>query len=72
MFSFMYYLIMYDYGFIELRDAIQNVLMIQSCYALGYSINRTNAYNWPYGLIWVILSIITGFVVLFFHSFLSF
>ena len=64
MFSFMYYLILYDYGFIELKDAIINVLMIQSCYTLGYSINRMNTYNWPYGLIWVILSIVAGFVVL--------
>lgn len=63
MFSFMYYLIVYDYGFIALRDAIKNVLMIQSCYTLGYSINRRNVYNWPYDLIWVILSIVAGFVV---------
>ena len=67
-FSFMYYLIIYDYGFIELRDAIKNVLMIQSCYTLGYSINRMNTYNWPYGLIWFVLSIVAGFVV---FSFLS-
>jgi len=68
MFSFMYYLITYDYGFIELREAIINVLMIQSCYAVGYSISRVNTYNWPYGLIWVILSIVAGFVVLPFLS----
>jgi len=68
MFSFMYYLIIYDYGFIELRGAIKNILMIQSCYTIGYSINRKNTYNWPYGLIWFILSIVAGFVA---FSFLS-
>ncbi len=68
MFSFTYYLIIYDYGFIELWSAIKNVLMIQFCYTLGYSINRKNTYNWPYNLIWIILSIVAGFVV---FSFLS-
>jgi len=68
MFSFTYYLIIYDYGFIELREAIKYILMIQSCYVLGYSINRKNTYNWPYDLIWIIFSIVAGFVV---FSFLS-
>lgn len=68
MFSFTYYLIIYDYGFIELGNAILNILIIHSCYALGYSINRMNTYNWPYDLMWIILSIVAGFVV---FSFLS-
>ena len=68
MFIFTYYFIIYDYGFIELRSAIKNTLMIQFCYAIGYSINRKNTYNWPYGLVWIALSIVAGFVV---FSFLS-
>ena len=68
MFSFIYYFTLYDYGFIELTSAIKYTLMIQFSYTIGYSINRMNTCNWPYGLIWVILSIVAGFVI---FSFLS-
>lgn len=68
MFSFLYYLITYNYGFIDLIGVTKNVLMIQFCYVIGYSINRKNTYNWPYGLMWLILSMVAGFVVLPFLS----
>ena len=68
MFSIMYYLIIYKYGFIDLKSAIKNPLLIIGSYAIGYSISRKNTPDWPYGLAWVILSMVAGFVV---FSFLS-
>ncbi|MEC4686371.1 MAG: O-antigen ligase family protein [Nitrospirota bacterium] len=64
----MYYLIIYKYGFIDLKSAIKLPLLIMGSYAAGYSISRKNTPAWPYGLVWIILSMVAGFVV---FSFLS-
>ncbi len=68
MFSIMYYLIIYNYGFTDLKSAIKLPLLIMGSYAAGYSISRENTPDWPYGLVWIILSIVAGFAV---FSFLS-
>ncbi len=68
MFSVMYYLIIYKYGFIDFKSAIKNPLLIIASYSIGYSISEKNTLDWPYGLVWIILSMVAGFVV---FSFLS-
>ena len=63
MFSLIYYLVIFFYGFIDLRFAIELPMLIMSSYAFGYSVSQKNTPNWPYGLAWIILSMVAGFVV---------
>lgn len=67
-FSLTYYVIMYFYDFKDFTDVIINPLFITSSYALGFSINRSNTPDWPAGLVWIVLSMVSGFAV---FSFLS-
>ena len=67
-FSLTYYVTMYFYDFKDLTDVIINPLFITSAYALGFSITRTNTPDWPAGLVWIVLAMVSGFVA---FSFLS-
>jgi len=67
-FSLTYYVTMYFYDFKDLTDVIINPLFITSAYALGFSITRTNTPDWPSGLVWIVLAMVSGFVA---FSFLS-
>ncbi len=68
MFSIMYYLIIYNYGFTDLISIIKYPILIMGSYSIGYSISQKNTPDWPHGLVWILLSMATGFVV---FSFLS-
>ncbi|NOZ25074.1 MAG: hypothetical protein GXO94_03150 [Nitrospirae bacterium] len=67
-FSLTYYVTMYFYDFKDLADVVISSLLITSSYALGFSLNRSNVPDWPYGFVWTVLAMVSGFAV---FSFLS-
>ena len=58
-----YYLLEYSYGFLGLQQSIQYLIVILCCYALGYSLNKSNVPNWPNGLVLIFLCMASGFVL---------
>ena len=67
-FCLSYFLISYSYGYRDLYDVIKYIILIMSSYAIGYSICQKNTVKWPYGLIWINLSFVTGAVLIAFLS----
>ncbi|HEB75047.1 MAG TPA: hypothetical protein ENJ04_01670 [Nitrospirae bacterium] len=72
MFSVLYYLITYNYGFIDMKSAIKYPLLIVGSYSVGYSISQKNTPEWPNGLVWIVLAMTAGFILFSFLSVYSF
>lgn len=62
-FSVLYYLVIYNWGFIDVTQAVHRPLLFMGFYAIGYSATRANTPRWPYGLTWLLLAMVVGFVV---------
>jgi len=67
-FCLSYFFITYSYGYRGLYDVFKYIILIMSSYAIGYSICQKNTVKWPYGLIWINLSFVTGAVLIAFLS----
>lgn len=58
-----YYLLLYSYGFIELAQALHRPLLFVGFYSFGYALTRANTPRWPYMQMWLLMSLISGFIV---------
>ena len=63
LFCIFYYFRIHQFGFVDLRHAFQNPLLMMGAYCLGLSTSRSKVKNWPYGIMWILLSMSAGFVL---------
>ncbi len=61
-FSFTYYLIMYHFDLVSLKDMIVYVSIINVMYFLGFTVNLSRS-SGPEGMLWILIAMVAGFVV---------
>lgn len=62
-FSFTYYLIIYVHGFIELPNAIINIIMMQSVYIIGLNLGSFPIRHYPVAMYFALMSLLAGLTV---------
>ncbi|PHR23969.1 MAG: hypothetical protein COA36_16275 [Desulfotalea sp.] len=65
---FLHYIPLFLYGFINGFQFIKEPLFLLACYKYGYFLGKTRVAEWPGGIIFVLLAMVSGFVVFAFLS----
>ncbi len=64
----LHYLALFVFGFIKTFQFIKEPLFLLACYKYGCFLGRSRMKNWPAGIIYILLAMVSGFVVFAFLS----
>jgi len=64
----LHYLALFFFGFINTFQSIKDPLFLLACYKYGHFFGQSRMKNWPGGILYILLAMVSGFVVFAFLS----